>query len=391
MKILAISHMFLTPFDPFDVAVYEMVKEAIKQGYEIKVVCPLPWVPPFLRRFKKEWHNFAVVPRRMRWNGIETFYPRYVTFPKSLFLASAGTRMYYGIERVVLEIWSSFHFDIVHAHMGFPDGFAAMLVAQKYKRNLVVTIRGSDMLKKGKAWRAIQRVCQQANKVLTPSPHLALRIKEQLGVEPTIIPNGIDKKKVFTGESQLRQLYKGKTVVLSVARLLPSKGIDLTLRAIQTLKAEFPELHYIIVGDGPERQKLQQLAVDLGIRSSVEFVGWQPHEKTMEYMSICDIFCLPSWQETFGLVYLEAMAHGKPVIGCLGQGVDGIVTQGQTGMLVPPRDVESITCTLRYLLHNSTKRREIGQQAKRLVVENYTWEKSAQKLAAVYQEVGCTP
>ena len=104
-------------------------------------------------------------------------------------------------------------------------------------------------------------------------------------------------------------------------------------------------------------------------------------------MSVCDIFSLPSWRETLGLVYLEAMSHAKPIIGCLGQGVDGLIVNGETGLMVKQKDVESLVQAMDFLLDNPSKASEIGEQARKLVLENYTWEKTARKHIEIYSRL----
>ena len=388
MKILAISHSYPVPYDKFNgIAIHKLIKELLNQGCEVRVISPKPWTPFPINRLRGKWHHYSKVPEKMQWDDIKVYYPRYLTFPKALFSASSGTRMYYGIRETISKIYSDFPFDIIHAHMGLPDGFSGMLLNQRYDKKLVLTFRGTDMVRKHRAMKSIRKAFRQADRILTPSPHLQELAKEQLGVNSTVIPNAIDQREIFEGESELKQQYEGQYVILSVSRLLRSKGIYLNMRALRRLKKDYGDLHYIIVGDGPERERLQQLAVDLAVEDSIEFTGWQSHHKAMEYMSICDIFSLPSWQETFGLVYLEAMAHGKPIIGCRGQGVDGIITEGETGLLVPPKDVKSLTQALGYLLSDPLKGKIMGEGAKRLVLENYTWGKSAEKLLRIYQEI----
>lgn len=107
----------------------------------------------------------------------------------------------------------------------------------------------------------------------------------------------------------------------------------------------------------------------------------------MRLMRSCDIFILPSWNEAFGVVYLEAMANGKPVIACQGEGIDGIIKDKETGILVKPKDVDSLVKAMDYLLGNPDEARAIGTRARKLVLENYSWEKNAEKTIKVYQEV----
>ena len=96
---------------------------------------------------------------------------------------------------------------------------------------------------------------------------------------------------------------------------------------------------------------------------------------------------MPSWQETFGLVYLEAMAHGKPVVAVQGQGVDGIVTHGETGILVKPRDIDTLVEALDFLLSHPEEAKAIGERSRNMVLKNYTWEKNAKRTIEVYHEV----
>ena len=109
---------------------------------------------------------------------------------------------------------------------------------------------------------------------------------------------------------------------------------------------------------------MEKLSSELGIQDKVEFLGQLPHDKVMEYMAICDIFSLPSWRESLGLVYLEAMLHGKPIIGCQGQGVDGLIKDRETGLITKPKDVESIIEVMDFLLSNPDKAIMIGEEAK---------------------------
>lgn len=84
----------------------------------------------------------------------------------------------------------------------------------------------------------------------------------------------------------------------------------------------------------------------------------------MEYISICDIFSLPSWKEGFRVVYLEVMVHGKPVIACRGEGIDGIIRDKENGLLIKPKDIDNLAEAIDFLLSNLKKSKEIGQRAK---------------------------
>jgi len=392
MKILHISHLYPTFYDKFyGRAIYQQIKELVKHSIEVKVISPIPWTPFAAKYLTPNWRKYSRFPQRMIQDGIEVYRPRYIEFPRAMFFASSGERMYRGIHRIVEQIYENFQFDLIHAHTALPDGYAATLLKEKYKKPLVLTLRSSDLnvaiFKSEKIFEIIQRVVNQSNIVLAPSPYLQKKAQEYLKTKSIIIPNGIDLNDIFKDKSNLLEKYKDKRIILSASRLIKTKGLDLNIKAIAKLKEKYPNLLYLIIGEGLERKNLENLADALKIKENVEFLGLQPHEKTMEYISICDIFSLPSWRETFGLVYLEAMVQGKPIIGCQGQGVDGIVKEKKTGLLVKPKDIESLVQAIDFLLSNPKKGKEIGERAKKLVLENYTWEKIGKQLVHLYKKL----
>ncbi|MBE9569441.1 MAG: glycosyltransferase, partial [Proteobacteria bacterium] len=212
---------------------------------------------------------------------------------------------------------------------------------------------------------------------------------KRLGIRDKLIvvPNGIEPQDVLSRPVDFAKQQGKYLTLLSVSNLVQTKGIDLNLYALQKIHKNYPALRYVVIGSGPEEAGLRKLAKELGLERQVEFLGRQPHHRVMAYMAACDVFTLPSWNEGFGIVYLEAMANGKPVVGCRGEGIEDFVEHGKTGLLVKPRDVDSLIEALNFLLRNPEEARAMGERARKLVLENYTWEKNAEKTIKVYQEV----
>lgn len=392
MKVLVISHMYpSTISESQGIVVFQLVRELQKLGCEVRVISPVPLTPFPLKYLSGKWRAYSQVPRRMIWRGTEVYYPRYLTFPRGLFLATSGKRMYSGIREMVQELQQDFKFDIIHAHFTLPDGFAAMLIGAKHKKPLVITPQGTDiditMSRSRKCFDTVCGVLRNSDMLIAPSAQIKAKLQEKMGIITETIPYGIYEDDIFTGKSDLQQKYSGRIILLSASLLIPTKGLDLNIKAVARIKKKYPSIHYLIAGQGKLKHQLTKLVYDLNIQDSVEFLGQLPHDKLMEYMSICQIFSLPSWQETMGLVYLEAMAHGKPIIGCQGQGVDGLIINGETGLVAKPKDVESLVQAMDFLLGNPDKASEIGEQARKLVLEKYTWEKNAQRHIEIYKEL----
>jgi len=378
MKILIISHMYPSSFNSIGgVFVHQQVKELQKQGCKIKVISPIPWTPFFIKYFSKKWKRYSEVPQKIIFEGIEIYYPRYLEFPKALFFASSGRRMYYGIKKTVDEIYKNFKFDIIHAHVALPDGYSGMLIAQKYNKPLITTIHGQDfqqtIYKNIKCREYIREIINYSEKVIAVSNKLKYIGEKYLKIDfkkIEVIYNGILQQNIFKFNSNLANKYKDKIMILSVSNLINTKGIDFNIKAVAKLKEKYFNLIYLIIGDGIERKNLKNLAKKLGIEDNVRFLGQLSHQKAMEYISICDIFSLPSWNEAFGIVYIEAMANGKPAIACYGEGIDGIIKNKDTGILVKSKDVDSLVESIDFLLVNPEKAREIGKKAKKLILEN---------------------
>lgn len=392
MRVLHITHLYCRPYDHLcGMAMHKQVVALRGKGCEQKVISPSAFVPFPLKHLSRKWKAYSQVPSRDVLDGIEVHYPRTLVFPKAFFPVSSGVRMYWGIRRLVRAIEPEFRFDLIHAHMGLPDGYAGMLVSMQYRKPLVVTVQATDLHtatnRNRRCLSALQKVFSYARQVISPSPQLAKALVSRFAVEPVVIGYGIDRSEVFTTESEQLSAYGGRRILLSVSRLVSTKGIELNIRAIRRLVDKYENLLYLVVGDGPERSALEQLTRDLKVTKHVRFIGQVPHEQAMEYISVCEVFAMPSWRETFGLVYLEAMAHGKPVIAVQGQGIDGTIIHGETGLLVKPRDVDSLVEALDFLLSRPEKARDMGERARQVVLENYTWEKSAEKAIEIYKEV----
>ena len=157
----------------------------------------------------------------------------------------------------------------------------------------------------------------------------------------------------------------------------------MVIRALPKVLGTVPNTHYVVVGDGDYRPSLERLADELGVRNRVLFVGEIREDILKAYYSQADIFALPSRQEGFGVVFLEAMAFGKPVIGGNYGGIPEVVKDGVTGFLVEYGNVEALANHLILLLRDEEARKRMGEAGRQLVNENYTFEHFKQRLVKI--------
>jgi phosphatidylinositol alpha-1,6-mannosyltransferase len=172
--------------------------------------------------------------------------------------------------------------------------------------------------------------------------------------------------------------------LLSAARLVAEeqyKGIDTVLRALPKLLEAFPELVYVVIGDGSDRRRLENLAKQLDVERNVQFRGFvTKYELEREYRD-CDLYVMPSAGEGFGIVFIEAMAFGKPVVAARAGATPEVIEHGITGMLVQYGDVAELGDVLNLLLVNTELRREMGLRGARCAMERYTFEAFCQRTA----------
>ena len=198
-----------------------------------------------------------------------------------------------------------------------------------------------------------------------------------------IIPNGIDVEH-FAGAVQPWPQYRdGKTNILFVGRLEKRKGLKYLLAAYSRLKWEYPDLRLIVVGPGNLDKESHQI---LSARNpgDVELVGGVSYQDLPRYYASADIFCSPATgQESFGIVLLEAMAAGKPIVASDIEGYAGIIQDGQPGLLFPRKDSDALADTLAALINDPARAARMGATGRRLV-EQYRWKVVARQVENYY-------
>lgn len=214
-----------------------------------------------------------------------------------------------------------------------------------------------------------------------------------LGVDPqrcTIVPNGVTPRPASAPVALPDGLADGP-LLLTVARLVARKGVDDVLDAVAQLVPERPSLRYVVVGDGPERARLEAHAAALGLGGHVRFVGTQSDAALASWYAAADVFVMaprtqPPDVEGFGLVYLEAGAAGLPVVGTRSGGVPDAIADGETGLLVPEGDPAALAEALRTLLDRPDLRERFGA-AGRASAARFTWDATADRLLAIFSSL----
>jgi glycosyltransferase involved in cell wall biosynthesis len=316
---------------------------------------------------------------------------RYPQLPGNFGLSSAGRFLGALLLSRVRQLHRHSPVHVIHAHAALPCGHAAAFLARRLGIPFVVTIHGLDVFnscfQKGIAagWRrkASLSVYEDACKVICISDKVQRLLTDGMGavVASEVVHNGTDPGLFAPGPPQDQT-----PTILIVGNLLAGKGHELVLRALRRMKDSHPDLQCRTIGEGADRDRFARLAKDLGISDRVHFLGRRSRSEVAEAMRHCTVFALPSRYEGLGCVYLEAMACGKPVIACRGQGIDEIIHHGGNGWLIPVDGLEELVQGLQVLLGNAELRARIGQAARQTILDKLTLPRQAENLLKIYEE-----
>ncbi len=299
-----------------------------------------------------------------------------------------GTRLLFfkGILRQLRRM--GFYPQVVVAHLGYSLCLGRSM-ARHFKIPLISAVHWGDLLYSGKMLgkARLRQIYQHSVGIACRSQAVYHRFVDrypQLKERCFAAPSGIEADLVEGSAFALQKLsswtrgHGEKVGIISVCSLVKLKNIDVNLRVLARLPKDI-DWSYTVVGDGPERQDLETLAKDLGNAEQVRFLGQLPRQAAVEEMKKAHIFVMVSAPETFGLVFLEALAKGCLVIGARGFGIDGVIEHGKNGFLCSPRDEEQLYRTLeRILLGLDRKDLERVVKNAQATLTHYTEERAAQ-------------
>jgi glycosyltransferase involved in cell wall biosynthesis len=256
---------------------------------------------------------------------------------------SLGDRLFRTVDDLMQK--EQIECDLIHAHFLWPNGYAGALLKEKYGIPLMVTAHGYDIYDlpfRDQEWRdRIVRTLEAADAIITVSRKNEECIR-RLGVTKPVhvIPNGFRSDLFYPRDpAECRRtlgLPLDRNILLTVGNLVEVKGHRYLVEALAEVVKERQDVLCVIVGSGPLKGQLERQIRRLGLEGHVRLVGGRPHEEIPLWMNACDVFVLPSLRESFGIVQIEAMACGKPVVATRNGGSEEIIIKGCNGFLVNP-------------------------------------------------------
>lgn len=296
-------------------------------------------------------------------------------------------------------------YDISKIHCGqiLSSGIAGLICKKWLHLPFVVYVYGSETVRFGNQrfshW-LLRKLTKEANLVVvnsefTKSEYLKFGVPKLKLIK---ITPGVDTEIFRPGEKHQALLRRfnldGEKVILTVSRLDERKGHRWVIESMPILLKKFPNTKYLIVGSGREEQGLKNLVNKLKLQDNIEFVGAVDEHELPDFYRLCDIFVLANSEtqndsklkgdyEGFGIVFLEASACGKPVIGGLSGGVEDAVVPGKTGYLLPPKSTKDLISAISILIEKPNKAEYMGKQGRIRTLKEFDWHIIARKMEKI--------
>jgi phosphatidylinositol alpha-1,6-mannosyltransferase len=320
-----------------------------------------------------------------------------------------GNWKYYQIPKIASPLmWTIYltlreRIDIIHCGDFFPAGAIGLVMKKLFGKPYVYYVHGE-----GYTWfnqfrlqpKIRKTILRNADRIVAACSYAAegvLRDLNGCNVPVSKINPGVEYRKFHPDQKNKRLLrdlgVAGRKVILTLGRLVDRKGQDTVIRAMPKIIAEVPEAVYIIGGRGPYEKNLRNLAEECGMSSHVIFLGFVPNEQVPDLFSICDVFAMINRDtdvqgpEGFGMVFTEASAAGRPVVGGKSGGTGDSIIDGVTGYRVDPLNVERVAEHIVRILKDDELRDSLGKQGRQWVERTFDWKLKGKQLEALNREV----
>lgn len=330
----------------------------VGKALPIKVVAPQPWFPfqGLIRALRPSFRPPA--PSREMQDGVEVLHPRFFCVPgqlKSLDGLFLALSCYVTLRRLRKD----FRFQVVDAHFGYPDGYAAVKLGKWLDRPVTITLRGTEPRhsRTPRVRHFLLRALEGADRIFAVSESLGHHALG-MGIGPPekicVVGNGVDASKFFPLPTADSRRALGITddakVLITVGGLVERKGFHRVIALLPGLREKHPSLRYLIVGgpsaEGDWSERLQGQVAELGLEDVVCFLGALPHQEVKYALSAADAFVLATSNEGWANVILEAMACGLPVVATDVGGNAEVVKDESLGTIVPFGDPEALAAAL---------------------------------------------
>lgn len=326
---------------PHCIFVKTQVDELKKYFKEIYVIAPLPFFPEFLGKFKffrSLFRDFSKM-KNYSYDNVKIFFPKYLTFPANFFRKRIGNYAYKVALKCIKK--NNLDFGLIHAHFTWPSGYVAVKLKEVFGKNVVLTVHEDrDWLSEeyNSKDKKLIHVWETSDLIIRVNQK-DLPLFKEYNKNSINIPNGFSSdhfKKLSNNLSLKLNLPKDKKVILNIAsyKIIHKNQLNLVKALVELKKKRDDFVAYFIGNNAGDKKKIVDLVKKLNAVSYITILDTKLHSEVPLWMNAADVFVLPSYTESFGVVNIEALACGTPVVSTINGGSEEIITSEDYGFLL---------------------------------------------------------
>ncbi len=385
MKVFLLTNSYLPQLGGLEIAVYNIAHQLAKKGHRVTVVTGTSNIN-YSKKIEKGGICVYRMPFILPRIVVRCGYKRAILSLFKCIIAPLIIPLTLIKLGLIIKLTKP---DIVNLHYIAENAFFCLAIKKFLKFKFIVNIHGSDIDRCSHrsvfARWLTRKTLKEADCVLSNSDYLLCQAKKicpEIAVKSRTIANGIDLKRFeITDEYVNNSKY-----ILSIGNFSFNKGFDVLIKAFNMVHCKYQDLKLLIIGEGSGKTECEKIASEFGISDSVKFLGRKEFLKIPMFLSGCEIFVLPSRKEAFGMVLLEAMAVGKPIVATSVGGVPEVVKERENAILVEPDSPGNLAEGIIKLIDNPDLIKQFGNKSKE-IVKDFTWDKIVDKYIDVYKSL----
>lgn len=366
-------------------------------GMDVHVVSLTPAIPRLATKLVPSTSTYTACPDSAILSGIQVEYPRWWCCPIKQFWPTIGcaprlflTIGWRSVQRKLLAIVDQVQPDVIVANHSLVNGFVASKIKEARDIPFITVdheVGDFFVCRENAGWLKIMKQVAADSSVGIAVSHAMKQLAEE------VIP-GANFQTIYNGASFTpcdpalldRHVDKEEISIFCCGNLYGRKDIPLLIKAFDGVASQFPKAHLRIAGDGPDRAKIQSLIDELDSRSNIKLLGSIEHADVQREMQSADIFALVGWAEPFGVVFLEAMANGLPVVVSEDAGAAEILNDGETAVFIKPRDLDSVHLALEGLMRYPKKRAAVARGGYEFYAKSCRWSHRANEYRSILEK-----
>lgn len=404
MRVLMLATYFPKPGNPLMGTWALEQAQALAQhpDIDLKVVSFTSWVPHWVSRFSAGARAYAECPATHNWQGLEVLYPRWCWYPMRPMKDWEYKRplpflriAWHSAAPFLTKIISAFKPDIVFAHHSAINGYIAAKIKRRFGIPFVVTDHIFYELQACERHpfrrEVFDIVTRESSCMIAVSRRMETILQHLFpNVRTRVVHNGTGVA-VPPGNPPENSDGARPTTVFSCGAFHEQKNFPVLIEAFGRIAHQYPDAVLRIAGDGRDRPRIENAIKAFDVADRVTLLGFLPHSGVLAEMASADIFAMLGGNESFGVVFAEAMAAGRPVICAADCGITDVMQNGVHGLAVPPGDAVAAAEALDNLLGKQIVRERMGAAARELYKGRLTWNHNAQEMHTIFKDAIVAP